>query len=120
MDSNKAIVQLLGVCFSAVLPQLLTSEPFGLTDYINMGVLAAGAATVWIAANQPGDGVWAYTKAIMSAISAGGVVAISAFGDGTVSRVEGVQIAVAVLTAAGVLYISNGPDGRHRRDPGLA
>jgi len=94
----KAVLQLLGAMLAAVVPLVTVANDLTLTEWINVAVVAAGAATVWLTANAP-DGVWSYTKTFMSLVSAGGVVLISALGDGSISAVEWMQIGTAVVAA---------------------
>ena len=112
----KALAQLLAAALAAAMPAIVGDGPTTTAEWINVVVLGLGAASVWIASNHPAGSVWAYTKAILSAVSAGGVVAISALTDYTVTRVEWFQIVAAII---GVLatYAAPGPDpvggGRH-------
>ena len=114
----KALLQVFGAAMTAILP-LLTGAELSTTEWINVGVVAAGAITVYIAGNQTGT-VWEYTKMFMSLVSAGGVVLISALTDDRlISNAEWFQVAVALITVAGVWKVP-GPKaaetiGRHRR-----
>lgn len=111
----KGLVQLLGAMLAAIVPLLTTDAPLTLTEWINVGVVAAGAGTVYIATNEA-NGVWAYAKFFTSLISAGGVVFISALGDGSISNVEWVQIAIALLAALSVWRVQDPLiGGRHAR-----
>jgi len=103
----KALVLLLGAMLAAVVPMMMGDGPLTTTEWINVGVVAAGAAVTWIAANDD-EGVWHYTKLFMASVAAGGVVLISALADGMVGTNEWIQIAAAVLGALGVYQVSNG------------
>lgn len=98
----KALVQLLGAALAAVLPLLTATDTLSLTEWINVGVVAAGALSVYIATNLPAEPVWNYSKLAMSALSAAGVVLISALSDSVVGNAEVWQIVAAVLAALGV------------------
>jgi hypothetical protein len=71
-----ALVELLGAMLAAIVPLTLGDGPLSTTEWINVGVVAAGAAVIWLAANQD-EGIWAYTKMAVSTIAAGGVVLVS-------------------------------------------
>lgn len=99
----KTLVQLLGAMFAAIMP--LTQDPGAPLDntiaWINVGVIAAGSATVYIAANADW-GVWSITKTFMSLISVVGVAAISVFSDGVMSTSDWFQVGSALMAAVAV------------------
>ena len=112
----KAILQLLAAIFAAVLPALITDDPFTLVEWINVALLGMGAGTVYIAGNLTGS-IWQYTKTIMSGIQAAGVVLISALSDGGVSNNEWFQCALALLSVWAVYQVPpRAPQtrGKHR------
>lgn len=109
----KALIQLLGAVFAAAAPLTLGNGPLSVTEWINVGVVAAGAATVWIAANED-EGIWSYTKLFMSAVSAGGVVLVSALADMSISPTEWIQIGAAAIAALAVKQFANSDPGVHR------
>jgi hypothetical protein len=109
----KALVMLFGAMLAAVVPLMAGDGPLSTTEWINVGVVAAGAAVVWIAANDD-SGVWHYTKLFMAAVAAAGVVLISALADGSVGMNEWIQIAAAIVAAWGVERVANGSDAEHR------
>lgn len=109
----KAVFQLLGAMLAAAVPLVTVTNELTLTEWINVGVVAAGAATVWIATNQD-EGIWSYTKVFMAAVSAGGVVLISALVDMSISPVEWMQIGAAVLAAIAVRQLGNMSAAQHR------
>jgi hypothetical protein len=74
------------------------------SEWTNVVILALGAVSVLGAGNLPA-GVWRYTKALVSAATAGAVLAQSYLADG-ITTAEWAQIAVAVLTSVGVLAAS--------------
>ncbi len=110
----KALVQLIGAVLAAVLPLLMATDDLSLTEWINVGVVGAGAVTVYIAANLT-DPVWQYTKLFMSAVSAVGVVLVSALVDYNVSPTEWWQIVAAVAAALGVWGVRNPGPSAHTR-----
>ena len=122
MQANKALVQLTAAMLTAALPLITRGNTGELTptEWVNVGVAMTGAGTVYIAANLEGQGWWNYTKAIMSAISAGLMLLVSFLTDGTVSRAEWAQIGMALVGTLAVALISNSDPvviGRHREVP---
>jgi lysylphosphatidylglycerol synthetase-like protein (DUF2156 family) len=99
---KKALVAASGVVLSAVFTALM-GGPLTLVAVINIIIIAAGAVNVAIAPNTPGA---KYTKAILAGIAAAATLLISLVSGG-ISGNEWVQIAVAFLTAAGVLKAKN-------------
>jgi hypothetical protein len=107
--------QLLAAMAAGVLPLLTGDGPSNAAEWINAVLVALGAGSVYIAANQPKGTVWHYTKTIMSALAAAGVVANSALTDGVTST-EWYQIAAALVGTGLVYWIPNDvplPTGRH-------
>jgi hypothetical protein len=78
----------------------------GVSDWINVLIVALGAVAVLGAGNLP-EGVWRHTKTIVAAATAVAVLLQSVITDG-VSAAEWVQLALAALGAAGV-YAAKGP-----------
>jgi hypothetical protein len=109
----KALVMLLGAMLAAVVPLMAGDGPLSTTEWINVGVVAAGAAVVWIAANDE-EGTWSYAKLFMSAIAAAGVVLISALADQSVSLNEWIQIGAVVLATVAVKQLGNVAPAQHR------
>lgn len=70
------------------------------SEWINVVIVSLGAVAVLGAGNLP-TGVWAYTKTIVAAATAGAVFLQSAITDG-VSSSEWLQLGLAVLGALGV------------------
>lgn len=103
----KSAVAALAAILAAILPGL-SDGPMGLSEWANVVVLAAGAIQVYNAANIPG---WRYAKTVAAVVTAGGVVAVSAFSDGAVSPSEWIQIGLAVANSAGVYFV---PGPQHR------
>lgn len=112
----KAILQLVAAILAAILPALIGDDPLSTTEWVNILILAMGAGTVYIAANLPGN-VWQYTKTMMSGISAGAVVLISALSDTHVTNHEWMQCGLALLSVWAVYQMppqSPQTRGRHR------
>lgn len=103
----KTVVQLLMAVVAAVSPLLTNGEPLGLVGWINVGVVAAGAVTVYIAANSD-TGIWSVTKMFMSLISAVGVAMISLLADGSLSGNDWMQIGAAVIATIAVFEFPKG------------
>lgn len=75
-------------------------------EIVNIAIVGVGALSVFAAPNVPGA---AYTKAILSALTAGLVVLTSAVTGGIVFP-ELVQILVAAAGAVGVFAFKNKPE----------
>lgn len=112
----KPPAQVLGAVLAVVLPVLMASDtPLSYTEWVNVGVLAAGAITVWITQNNPQGGPWNYARLGATTVSTAGVVIISATSDGwPLTNVEWLQVIAAV---AGSLAVYEAPVtttvGRH-------
>lgn len=105
MTVAKAIVAAVIAVLAAVLPGLIVDGPMGLSGWLNVVMLACGAIQVYNAGNEiPG---WPIAKTVAAAVSAGGVVAISALTDGIITPGEWVQVATAVVGAVAVFWIPN-------------
>jgi hypothetical protein len=119
----KLMAQLAATVLAALGAALAGDQHIDVSEWVNVVILALGSVAVLGAGNLP-EGVWRFTKTIVSAATAGAVVLQSALSDG-VSQAEWVQIALAVLGAAGVLGL-RGPVvydaatvGRHAAKLGL-
>lgn len=111
MGVAKALVALVAAVLAAVLPGFTGNGPIGWSGWVNVILLAAGAIQVYNASNDiPG---WNIAKTVASAVTAGGVVLVSAMSDG-VGPGEWIQVVIAVL---GVLAVYAAPNrsGRHMR-----
>lgn len=113
----KAIWQLIGAMLVAITPLFTGDHNFSTIEWINILLVALGAATVYIAGNQP-TGPWQLTKAMMSAIEAGAVVLVSALTDGGLSSTEWFQSGIAALSVWAVYQMpprgAATTTGRHR------
>lgn len=99
---SKLIAQVAGTVLTALLP-LVTLGHITATQWVNVAIVAAGACHVFTAANVPGA---KYSKFIVSLVTAALTVLSSAI-IGGISTGEWIQIAVAVLSAAGVYQANN-------------
>lgn len=105
MSIAKTITQIVVAVLAAVLPSVVVGQSLGLSGWVNLIVLAAGAIQVFNASNAiPG---WPIAKAIASGISAVGVVLISALSDSGVDSGEWVQIVTALAGVAAVYAVPN-------------
>lgn len=102
MSVAKALVQLLMTVLAAVVPAMLAG-PLDTGAWINVVILAAGAVTVYTAANIPG---FAYAKLICSAIAAVAVLLSSSIAGG-LNPAEVIQLILAAAAALGVGAIPN-------------
>lgn len=85
-------------------------------EWINVVIVALGAVAVLGAGNLP-SGVWAYTKTIVAAATAGAVFLQSAISGG-VTTSEWLQLALAVTGALGVAVVPGPRVLRAVRGPG--
>ena len=100
---QKLIAQLVATVLAGIVPALAGDNHISAAEWINVVILALGAVAVLGAGNLP-EGVWAHTKAIVSAATAGAVLLQSSISGG-VNPTEWLQIALAVLGALGVLAV---------------
>jgi CHASE2 domain-containing sensor protein len=111
----------LATIVAAIALAVFDDRPATWPEWVNVGILAMGSAYVYITTNHYDDPIWQYAKAIASGLALVGVVLISAYSGGDFTRTEVVQIAVAFLGSAGVLFAN--PDkqmidtswGRHAK-----
>lgn len=101
---TKAIVQVIVTVLAAI--AAVYTDGVSAHEWVNIGIIGAGALSVFTAPNVPGA---AYTKTILSAITAGLVVLTSAI-TGGVSFPELVQIIIAAAGALGVYVFKNVPE----------
>lgn len=95
----KFIVQVFFVGVSALVAALV-DDRVDTTEWINVGIAVLGAIGVLGAGNLP-SGVWAYTKTIVAAATAGLVFLTSALIGGMTTS-EWLQVALAVAGSLGV------------------
>jgi hypothetical protein len=110
----KFFVQLAATVLAALYP-LIVDGNFSVEEQLNVLIVGLGAVGVLGAGNLP-EGVWRYTKLIVSVASAMAVLAASLITDGF-NGAEIVQIVIAGLAALGVRQAPGPivqPTGRHR------
>lgn len=117
MNYGKAIMAVIAAVLAALAAALSGDNRVDATEWVNVVILAAGAAAVFAAPNVPGA---RYTKVILAVITAMAAVAASVITDG-ISLTDWLQLALAGLGAIGVYsapYLP-GPDtsGLHVRTP---
>jgi hypothetical protein len=93
----KALVQFIAAVLAAGIPALASPTGMGWSEWINFGILVAGAIQVYNAANLPG---YNFAKTIAAGLSAALVLLTSALTDG-VSTSEWIQVGVAFLVGVG-------------------
>lgn len=95
--------QVAGAVLAAVLPALAAGNGhLDPSEWVNVAALALGSVMVLSGGELP-SGVWSKAKFYISAAVAGVVVVQSALTDGSISNAEWWQVAIAVLSALGVL-----------------
>jgi hypothetical protein len=100
----KAAAQVAATVLAAVVALLNgTDHQPGVSDWVNVVIVALGAVAVVGAGNLP-TGVWSHTKTYVAAATAAAVALQSAVTDG-VSSAEWLQIALATLGALGVFVV---------------
>lgn len=110
MSYAKAVAAVVATVLSALVAALAGDQAIDAAEWVNVGILAAGALSVFAAPNVP---YAAYTKGILAAITAAlTVLASTILGGVDVTTV--LQMAVAALGAVGVYAVPNTPTvGRH-------
>jgi hypothetical protein len=118
----KAFVHLVGAILVAVLPLLTSTEPMGPTEWVNVALVAVGAAAVWNAANFP---QWPYGKVIASGLTTALTAVNTLIQHDAFSRPALVQIILACVVTIAVGFVPNdtptvvdqtsnmNPEGRH-------
>ena len=107
--------------FATALVAGLLDDRIDTLEWINAGIVGLGAVAVLGAGNLP-SGVWAYTKTIVAAATAGLVLLTSFLADGAMSGAEWLQVLIAVAGAAGVAVVPGPrvvPAGRHAAPEGI-
>jgi hypothetical protein len=99
----KFIAQVAATVIAAIIAMLNGAAPHGPSDWVNVVVIGLGAIAVLGAGNLP-VGVWAHTKAIVSAATAVAVLLQSVITDG-ISSAEWLQLLIAALGALGVFAV---------------
>ena len=102
----KFLAQVAATAVAAIVYALSGDDAINSSEAIHIVTLTLGAVAVLGAGNLPA-GVWAYTKSIVAAATAGAVFLESAITDG-INGSEWLGCALAVLGAIGV-YAVKGP-----------
>jgi len=97
----------LATVLSAVAAALFGDSVISPQEWVNVAILAVGAAGVFAAPNVPGA---AYTKSILAVLAAVLTVLASVIVGG-VGTAEIIQILLAALGAVGVYAVPNKPTG---------
>jgi hypothetical protein len=118
----KAFVHLVGAILVAVLPLLTTTTPMGATEWMNVAIVAVGAAGVWNAANYP---QWPWGKVIASGLTTALTAINTLVQHDAFSRPALMQIILACVVTIAVGVFPNdttvpvdqtsnmNPEGRH-------
>lgn len=104
MRYAKALFAVLATVASAVVAYY-TDGAISSTEGVNIAIAGAGAVAVGLSENLP-EGVWAYAKTYMAALMAG-LALLASLIVGGLTMDEVWQIAVAVLSGAGVYAVKN-------------
>ena len=99
----KFLAEVLATILAGLVAALAGDDAISVAEGINVLILALGAVAVLGAGNLPA-GVWAYTKSIVAAATAGAVVLASAITDG-VTTAELLQVLIAAVGAVGVFAV---------------
>lgn len=105
----KFLAAIVATVLSAVIAALAGDAVISNVEWVNVAILAVGAAAVFAAPNVPGA---AYTKAILAALMAALTLAVQLLVDGQLDLVDWLQLGVAALGALGVYAVPN--DGSSR------
>jgi drug/metabolite transporter (DMT)-like permease len=104
MNYAKALAAIIATVLSGVVAALTLDETITPAEWINVAILAAGAAGVFAAPNVPGS---RYTKAVLAVITAMLTLAVQLLVDGTLDLTDWLQLGVAALGALGVYAVPN-------------
>lgn len=108
----KSILAVVGTIFSAVVG-VLTDGHITDSEWIQVAILGVGAAAVFAAPNVPGA---RHTKSVLAGLAAALSLLTGLITDG-LSAQEILLVAIAALTAAGVLGVPNVGGQRILGDP---
>lgn len=100
---NKMFAIIVATVLSGILAALTGDNAISPTEWVNVAILAVGAAGVFAAPNVPGA---TYTKSVLAVLAAVLAVLVSAIVGG-ISTTEWIQIAMAALGALGVYAVPN-------------
>lgn len=103
MNYGKALMAVLATLISGVIAALVGDQVVDTQEWVNVALLAAGAAGVFAAPNVPGA---RYTKSILAVVTAVLTLAVNLIAGG-LDLVEWLQLAMAALGALGVYAVRN-------------
>jgi ABC-type thiamin/hydroxymethylpyrimidine transport system permease subunit len=103
MNYLKSGVAVAAAVLAAVVTALTGDNAIDASEWVNVVILGAGAAAVFVAPNVPGA---RYTKLGLAIITAMATAAASLVSDG-ISLTDGLQVAMAALGALGVHQLPN-------------
>jgi uncharacterized membrane protein YqaE (UPF0057 family) len=102
-ENLKALLMLVAAVLAAVLPYLTVTDHLGLTEWINVAILVAGAVYVYNSANLPG---YRHAKAIAAVVASVGVLLLTVVTDG-ITATEWIQVVLALLAPPAVAVARN-------------
>jgi len=105
MNYAKALAAVVATILSGVIAALTGDSAISTTEWINVAILAAGALSVFTAANVPGAAI---TKAALAVITAVLMLAVNLVAGG-LDVTEWLQLGMAALGALGVYAVPNTP-----------
>ena len=100
----KAIAMLIAAMLAAVIPGLTGGWDLSFVEWVNVAVLASGAANVAIVTNHYNSNTWRIAKVFSAVVATGGVVLISVFSDSVITSGEVIQIVIAVIAPIAVYF----------------
>lgn len=103
---RKAIVAVFGAVLMTLYSALGNDQHIGAEEAINIGIAAFTALQVFITANLPTGGVWAYAKTI-TAVALGVLNLLVSEWTGGIDSAEAVNLVIAAATALGVFGVAN-------------
>lgn len=104
MNYAKTLAAVLATVLSAVVAALTGDGAIDVGEWVNVAILAVGAASVFAAPNVPGAAV---TKAVLAVLTAVLTLAVNLIVGG-LDLSEWLQLGVAALGALGVYAVPNG------------
>lgn len=104
MNYGKAAAAVVATILSAIVTALMGDQVVDAVEWVNVAILAVGAAAVFAAPNVPGA---AYTKTILAVLTAVLTLLTSFIGDGTLDVTEIIQLVIAAFGALGVYAVPN-------------
>jgi hypothetical protein len=105
MNYLKAAAAVAATVLATVVTALTGDSRIDPSEWVNVVILASGAAAVFASPNVPGA---RYTKVVLAVVAAMATAAASLVSDG-ISITDTLQLAVAALGALGVYQLPNRP-----------